>query len=83
MIGALERRPNLFHTVELQAELEALKAQILALQAWTPPILKLVERWRSPQRPNVSSWPSCEHLLPLRPRPPPQSSRTRILIDAD
>jgi hypothetical protein len=44
MIGALiERRANLFHTVEVQAELEALKTQILALQARTPPMLKLVE----------------------------------------
>jgi hypothetical protein len=44
MIGALiERRANLFHTVELQAELEALKAQILALTPRTSPVLKLVE----------------------------------------
>jgi hypothetical protein len=44
MIGALiERRANLFHTVEVQAELEALKEQILALQARKPPMLKLVE----------------------------------------
>ena len=32
MIGALiERRANLFHTVELQDEIAALKSQILAL----------------------------------------------------
>jgi hypothetical protein len=44
MIGALiERRANLFHTVELQTELESLKAQILALTPRTSPVLKLVE----------------------------------------
>jgi hypothetical protein len=44
MIGALiERRANLFHTVELQDEIAALQAQILALQTRKPPMLKLAE----------------------------------------
>ena len=44
MIGALiERRANLFHTVEVQVELEALKERILTLQVRKPPMLKLVE----------------------------------------
>src|SRR4051812_24000057 len=44
MIGALiERRANLFHTVELQDEIAALKAQILALAPRQLPTLRLVE----------------------------------------
>jgi hypothetical protein len=44
MIGALiERRANLFHTVELQDEINALKAQILALAPRQPPALRVVE----------------------------------------
>ena len=44
MIGALiERRANLFHTVELQDEIAALKAQILALAPRQLPTLRVVE----------------------------------------
>ena len=44
MIGALiERRANLFHTVELQDEIAALKAQILAMAPRQPPTLRVVE----------------------------------------
>ena len=44
MIGALiERRANLFHTVELQDEIATLKAQILALAPRQLPTLRVVE----------------------------------------
>jgi hypothetical protein len=44
MIGALiERRANLFHTVELQDEIAALRAQILAMAPRQPPTLRVVE----------------------------------------
>lgn len=44
MIGALiERRANVFHTVELQDEIVALKAQILGIAPRLPLALKLVE----------------------------------------
>jgi hypothetical protein len=43
-IGALiERRANLFHTVELQDEIATLKAQILAMAPRQPPTLRMVE----------------------------------------
>jgi hypothetical protein len=43
-IGALiERRANLFHTVELQDEIAALKSQILALAPRQLPTLRVVE----------------------------------------
>jgi hypothetical protein len=44
MIGALiERRANLFHTVELQEEIAALRAQILAMAPRQPPTLRVIE----------------------------------------
>ena len=44
MIGALiERRANLFHTVELQDEIAALKAQMLALAPRKQSMLRVVE----------------------------------------
>ena len=44
MIGALiERRANLFHTVEVQDEIAALKDQILAMAPRQPPTLRVVE----------------------------------------
>jgi len=43
-IGALiERRANLFHTVELQDEIAALKAQMLALAPRQQSMLRVVE----------------------------------------
>ena len=44
MIGALiERRANLFHSLEVQEELKLLKEQIVALKPKQPPTLRVVE----------------------------------------
>ena len=44
MIGALiERRANLFHSLEVQEELKLLKEQIVALTPKQPPTLRVVE----------------------------------------
>ena len=44
MIGALiDRRANLFHSLEVQEELKLLKEQIVALTPKQPPTLRLVE----------------------------------------